>query len=374
MLRKNRPNYLETLESAQRLAFAPLIFQAAAAALRSGLLKVIAENPGISSDEAAGKAGMTAYAAEVVTDMLVPAGILERTALAQGEENGSSAHGLKTTPTGDLLVYDEMTRANFFFSESVCYAGLAFTREALAEGKPAGLKAFNPGWKTIYPHLPELPGEARSAWFGFDHWHSDQAYGGALNILARMFPEKCPGKLVDIGGNTGRFSKAFLLRFPDAKAVIADLPVEVDALPQRPELAQVRERLSGVAIDWLTPDELADRPQALGADLYWMSQFLDCFSEAEAVSILTRTRRAMAGNSRLAVLEPLVDEQRHRAAELSLAATSLYFTVLANGNSKFFNGAELRRIFDAAGFVIESEHPDLGVSHTLFILRPRDAS
>ena len=105
-----------------------------------------------------------------------------------------------------------------------------------------------------------------------------------------------------------------------------------------------------------------------------MSQFLDCFSEPEAVSILTRTRRAMAGNARLAVLEPLVDEQRHRAAELSLAATSLYFTVLANGNSKFFNGAELRRIFDAAGFVIESEHPDLGVSHTLFILRPRDAS
>lgn len=373
MLRKNRPNYLETLESAQRLAFAPLIFQAAAAALRFGLLRVIAENPGISSDAAAKKAGMTAYAAEVVTDMLVPAGILERTALNEDDENGKSGRGLKTTPTGDLLVYNEMTRANFFFAESVCYAGLAFTREALAEGKPAGLKAFDPGWKTIYPHLPELPEEAKSAWFGFDHWHSDQAYGGALNILARMFPEKCPGKLVDIGGNTGRFSKAFLLRFPDAKAVIADLPVEVDALPQRPELAQVRERLSGVAIDWLTPDELADRPQALGADLYWMSQFLDCFSEAEAVSILTRTRRAMAGNSRLAVLEPLVDEQRHRAAELSLAATSFYFTVLANGNSKFFNGAELRRIFDAAGFVIESEHPDLGVSHTLFILRPRDA-
>ena len=29
--------------------------------------------------------------------------------------------------------------------------------------------------------------------------------------------------------------------------------------------------------------------------------------------------------------------------------------------------------FAAAGFAIESEHPDLGVSHTLFILRPENA-
>jgi|GEM_PF-4548617 len=64
MLRRNRPNYLETLESAQRLAFAPLIFQAAAAALRSGLLKVIAENPGISSDEAALTSTKPAFAGD----------------------------------------------------------------------------------------------------------------------------------------------------------------------------------------------------------------------------------------------------------------------------------------------------------------------
>ena len=81
----------------------------------------------------------------------------------------------------------------------------------------------------------------------------------------------------------------------------------------------------------------------------------------------------MRPGARLAVLEPLVDEQRHRAAELSLAASSLYFTVLANGNSRFYNGADLRRIFARADFAIESETPDLGVSHTLFILKPAKA-
>ena len=109
-----------------------------------------------------------------------------------------------------------------------------------------------------------------------------------------------------------------------------------------------------------------------------MSQFLDCFSEDEAVSILVRTKAAMkaskASESKpvLAVLEPVVDEQRHAAAELSLAATSLYFTAVANGNSAFFRGDMLRNIFKRAGFAIRSEVPNLGISHTLFLLEPAD--
>lgn len=99
-----------------------------------------------------------------------------------------------------------------------------------------------------------------------------------------------------------------------------------------------------------------------------MSQFLDCFSLDEARSILLRTARAMKAGAKLAVLEPLVDEQRHEAAALSLAATSLYFTVMANGNSRFFHGDELRRLFAESGLRIVSETPNLGISHTFFIL------
>lgn len=76
----------------------------------------------------------------------------------------------------------------------------------------------------------------------------------------------------------------------------------------------------------------------------------------------------MKAGAKLAVLEPLVDEQRHEAAALSLAATSLYFTVMANGNSRFFHGDELRRLFAESGLRIVSETPNLGISHTFFIL------
>ena len=370
MLRRSRPNFLTVLEDAQRLAFAPFIFEAAAAALRLGVLDALSQAPGLSARELSVKNKLTRYAVEVMTDILVPAGILRRTARA-GESEGRLT-GLALTEMGDLLVYDEMTRANFFFTESVCYDALGRTREALLEGRPAGLEVFNPNWKTIYPHLPELPDEARSAWFRFDHWHSDRAYESALDEITTIWGAAGPKRLADVGGNTGRFSRRFLERFPEARAVLVDLPVEVAALPARPELAGVKDRLEGAAIDWLTDAEPAKLPALEGVDLFWMSQFLDCFSHEEAVSILRRTRRAMAPGAKLAVLEPLVDEQRHRAAELSLAATSLYFTVLANGNSRFFNGAELRGIFREAGFTVEREVPDLGVSHTLFILKPKE--
>ena len=144
-----------------------------------------------------------------------------------------------------------------------------------------------------------------------------------------------------------------------------DLPAQIENLARHADIEGVRDRIDTVAIDWLTDAPLTGTEEA---DLYWMSQFLDCFSLDEARSILVRTARAMKAGAKLAVLEPLVDEQRHEAAALSLAATSLYFTVMANGNSRFFHGGELRRLFTESGLRIVSETPNLGISHTLFIL------
>lgn len=357
MTRTRHSAFLQTLFDAQAIAFAPFIFKAASFALKTGLLEGIVHEPGLTSDAWASRLGLTRYAVGMTVDLLVPARILTRAA------NGS----LSATPVGECLALDDMTRANFLFSNDVNFAGLAHADEALREGRPAGLAAFSKDWKTIYPHLPELPQDAKASWFRFDHFHSDRAYEAALEILTSAFPEKPEGptRLADIGGNTGRFSAAFLRRFPRATAVLVDLPAETEALAGRSELADVLPRLSAASIDWLTPAPLEGTD---GCDLYWMSQFLDCFSFEEAASILKRTAAAMADGAKLAVLEPLVDEQRHPAAEISLAATSLYFAVMANGNSRFFKGAEIRTLFAESGFAVESEHPNLGISHTLFVL------
>ena len=353
MTRARKHAFLDTLLAAQQIAFAPFVFKAVSAALRTGFLEAVVREPGQTAEAYAPTLKLTPYATGVMADILAAADIVKRT--PEG--------ALEGTPVAECLLFDDMTRANFFFTDDVNYAGLDKTLDALLEGRPAGLSAFNPEWKTIYPHLPELPTRAQAAWFGFDHFHSDRAYEAALSILLAKNPNF--RRLVDIGGNTGRFTKAFLERFPHADARFVDLPVETEALLSRKEMAPYATRIRTISIDWLTDAPLTGTE---GADLYWMSQFLDCFSDEEALSILVRTRKAMADGATLAVLEPLVDEQRHKAAELSLAASSLYFTVMANGKSRFFNGRTLRRLFDKAGFQIAAEHPNLGISHTLFLL------
>ncbi len=380
-VRKNRPRILENLLEAQKIAFAPFIFEACASALSSGLLEALARSPeGLSEEALRSETKLSPYAVRVLLDLLAPAGVVERVEGVERVERNEEADARsseapllwRATPVADLLLFDDMTRANFFFTKDVNYEALAKLDASLTEGRPAGLSAFDPSWKTIYPHLPELPEAARKAWFGFDHFHSDRAYEAALGVLALARDFK---HLVDIGGNTGRFTHRFLLKNPQARATVVDLPVQTEAIPTREELQDVVDRIDTFAIDWLTDAELRVSPDA---DLFWMSQFLDCFSEDEAVSILVRTKAAMkaskasGSNPVLAVLEPVVDEQRHAAAELSLAATSLYFTAVANGNSAFFRGGMLRNIFKRAGFAIRSEVPNLGISHTLFLLEPAD--
>ena len=347
------PHFLETLYEAQKIAFAPFLFKAVSAALQTEFLPgIVHQKSPKTPHEWAETLGLTPYAVDVMADILVSARVLAR------REDGT----LESTRVGDLLVLDEMTRVNFFFTDRTNYAGLEKTLDALLEGRPAGLSAFNGDWKTIYPHLPDLPEDAQKAWFAFDHFHSDRAYRAAIECLDKL---KGFSHLVDIGGNTGRFTKLFLETHPNARATFVDLPAQIENLARHAELECARERIDTVALDWLTDAPLTGTEEA---DLYWMSQFLDCFSLDEARSILLRTARAMKAGAKLAVLEPLVDEQRHEAAALSLAATSLYFTVMANGNSRFFHGGELRRLCAESGLRIVSETPNLGISHTLFIL------
>ena len=103
-------------------------------------------------------------------------------------------------------------------------------------------------------------------------------------------------------------------------------------------------------VDTFPIDLLSDAtPWPKGADAIFMSQFLDCFSPSQIVSLVTRARSAMDSNASLYILETFWDRQRHEAATFSLHNTSLYFTCLANGNSKMYHSREMKECVDAAG-------------------------
>jgi hypothetical protein len=113
--------------------------------------------------------------------------------------------------------------------------------------------------------------------------------------------------------------------------------------------------------------DLLDECQALpaGYDAIWMSQFLDCFSEEQIHSILTRAVRAMDDHSSLYILELFWDRQTYEASSYSLNATSLYFTCLANGNSRMYHSTDMYRMIESAGLRVEESTDHIGISHTL---------
>ena len=344
---------LQAFEKAQSIAFAPFVFQAVAAAKDSGLLQALGESDtGLKIEALADKTGLSRYAVTVLSDILAASEVIEC------DEN----HVYRLSRVGECLIYDQMTEVNFDFSNLVNYAPLKHTLEALKTGKAAGLKEYDANWQTIYPHLKDLPKDSRKAWFAFDHFHSDSAYQAALNILK----DRRVRYFVDIGGNTGRFTKKALATWSESRACIVDLPEQIGLMRQNPDLKSLQDRIDTVPINWLDPDAQPLIKEKV--DLIWMSQFLDCFSRAEAVSILKRVKNlARQNGATVAILEPLVDHQRNRAATLSIACSSLYFSCLANGNSKFFSSEELKGIIDESGLTIESIDEPIGVGHSLYL-------
>jgi O-methyltransferase domain len=337
--------------AAQQLAFGPLAFQAARVLRDSGVLALARErgDAGIDAGEVVERTGQSPYAAAVLLDAGTSSGLFT---LSEGR--------YRLAPLGLFVLKDEMTRVNMDFVHDVCFLGAHDLAASLEQGAPVGLRRFG-GWATVYEALAHLPEDFRASWFGFDHYYSDAAFP---EVLPRVLALR-PRRVLDCGGNTGRWAARVLSADPSVRVTICDHPGQ---------LANAREQLAakGLAdrLD-LVPMDFLDAAAALPGehDVLWMSQFLDCFSEEAIVSILTRARDAMGPDARLFVLETFWDRQRQPVAAFVLAMTSLYFTTIANGNSRMYHATDLIRCAAAAGLEVEEEVDGIGVGHTLLVLR-----
>ncbi|HBG65914.1 MAG TPA: SAM-dependent methyltransferase, partial [Treponema sp.] len=69
---------------------------------------------------------------------------------------------------------------------------------------------------------------------------------------------------------------------------------------------------------------------------------------------------------------PLWDKQQFEGAAYALQATSLYFTCMANGNSKMYRYGELVAAVEEAGFALRTAHHNLGSNaYSLLVFRKR---
>lgn len=338
---------------ANRLAFAPLLFQAALVARDCGLLDAVAKTrkKGLTGAEGAQACGLSRYAGELLLESAYAAG------LCACENEVEDFPRFTLTPMGRYWLSDELTRVNADFTQRVCYRGAFDLGAALREGRPAGLPSIDAtGAATVYEALRALPEDERRAWFAFDHHHSDGVFDACLpHVVAAG-----AAHVVDIGGNTGRFT-TMALEGGVERVTLVDLPGQV---------AVAKERLApfGGRVDFVAGDiRAASTALPRGAPAYWMSQFLDCFSEDEARLILSRVAEAASPSSRVFVLETFWDGQRHEASRHCVIGTSLYFACIANGNSRMFHSGTLKRLAREAGLTLKDEVRELGLAHTLLV-------
>ena len=112
-----------------------------------------------------------------------------------------------------------------------------------------------------------------------------------------------------------------------------------------------------------------DFPTDVNPDIIWMSQFLDCFSEEEILSILSRVKKVMHPGARLLIMETFWDRQKYEPASFCLTMTSLYFTAMANGNSKMYHSDDMIRLVSEAGLEVEEIHDGLGQGHSILVCK-----
>jgi ubiquinone/menaquinone biosynthesis C-methylase UbiE len=248
------------------------------------------------------------------------------------------------------------------FVHDVCYNGMFHLEESIKNEKPEGLKVFG-SWPTIYEALSRLPAQVQKSWFGFDHFYSDYAFP---DVLPYVFENK-PKTLLDIGGNTGKWSMQCAAYDPDVKVTIMDLPGQVEMAKKQVAEKGLSDRISFFETNIL--DENLPFPKNF--DVIWMSQFLDCFSDEQIKSILRRCYKALSKDGRVYILEPFWNRQRFKASAFALQQTSLYFTAMANGNSQMYHSENFIACVREAGFDVEEQKDFIGVSHTLLVCRAK---
>jgi len=332
---------------AQKIAFAPIVFQVVRVMRDKGLLDLLFEyrKQGLTFKEIDELSDISAYGLKVLLETGLSANVV---------------HCIEDryflTKTGFYLLKDEMTRINMDYNHYVNYQALFYLDESIAQEKPIGLRQFG-NWQTIYPGLTSLPEKVRKSWFNFDHYYSDSAFPDVLRVLEKRNIKT----ILDVGANTGKFSLFISQRIEDIHFTLVDLPEQI-AVAQENIIAQNMEQQIDVYIADVLQEETV-LPE--DHEMIWMSQFLDCFSEQNIITILQKAGKAMNKDTELWIMEPLWNRQRHETSAFCIINTSPYFTAMANGYSKMYHSDDLTRCIEQAGLKVIELIDDLGICQSI---------
>jgi len=345
--KKETVSALEAKDTAQWIAFGPVIFQVARVLRNSGILQLIEDSNtvGLTLEEIHEKTNVSIYGIRVLLESGLGAGIV---LLNQGKYT--------ITKVGFFILHDQLTKVNMDFVHDIYYNALFTLDKSIETGKPVGLKDFG-DWETIYEALSKLPEHVQKSWFSFDQFFSDDAFPYVLPMVYKDGIKN----LLDIGGNTGKWAIASTQYSKENHVSLIDLPGQLNMAKKNIEALGLSDRVDFYEGNLLDSNQQIPK----GFDAIWMSQFLDCFSEEQIVFILKKCYDAIDENGFIFIMEPFWDRQRFETSAFCLQQTSIYFTCIANGNSQMYSTATFFKCITAAGFSIVEQHDGIGISQTL---------
>jgi len=122
---------IDAMEEAQKIAFAPFLFQASVSLRKLGILDLIFERRvigGINLEDISDELSISAYGISVLLEIAESADIVVKNSQAKYE----------LTKIGYFLNYNKTTEVNINFTNDVCYKGLFHLNDSIKKGKPRG--------------------------------------------------------------------------------------------------------------------------------------------------------------------------------------------------------------------------------------------
>lgn len=154
------------------------------------------------------------------------------------------------------------------------------------------------------------------------------------NAILEAFDFSPYNTIVDVAGGQGAFLESILAKNPSAQGILFDLPMVIDALPDRPRI----RRVAG--------DAFASVPE--GGDLYLLKWIIHDWEESKALLILNNIRRAMNPGGSLIVVEGLVSE----GPDMDFMKwMDINMLVMTGGEER--TGSEYRELLFKAGFHLD---------------------
>ncbi|MGC5052501.1 methyltransferase [Micromonospora sp. DT48] len=158
-----------------------------------------------------------------------------------------------------------------------------------------------------------------------------------LRSVLGAYPWSELNTVVDLGGGDGGFLAGILARFRHLRGTLFDLPHVASGAAKVFADAGVSDRAEAVGGSFLEPD---GQPVPAGADAYLFKRVLYHWDDESATVLLRKARAAMRPDSRLLIIEPVVDPVVQGEAYVTGLRYDMLLLTMAGGGAREVSAIE----------------------------------